>query len=527
MKRKIFLTLAALCCVAATFAEVHIIPRPASVKEGKGAFTLTARTPIVAAGELQNPARLFAQAAARLTKGEMPVVATPAKQAVTLAVDPALASEGYTLSAGKAGVRIVGGSAQGVFYGLQSLLQLAVNGQGRIPAVEIEDQPCMGYRGAMMDVCRYYHPVEDVKRFIDIMALHKLNRFHWHLSEDQGWRIEIKKYPKLTEIGSQRKETIIGLQSRDQSTWKFDGKPHGGYYTQDQIREIVAYAAERYIEVIPEIDMPGHMLGALAAYPELGCRGEGYEVWTRWGISDDVLCAGQEKTFEFVENVLAEVLELFPSKYIHIGGDECPKARWKECPRCQKRMAEEGLKNEKELQSYFMHRVQNYLSAHGREIIGWDEILEGGISKSATIMAWRDQNYGTEAARKGNRVIMTPKWNCYFDYSETADPEKYETVCNKRYLPLRQVYRLEPYDRLRPEEWANVIGVQCNVWCEYIPNFDNMQPKILPRMAALAETGWALDRKDYNDFLVRLKDFVRTYDYFGYKYADYVFRNIL
>lgn len=289
----------------------------------------------------------------------------------------------------------------------------------------------------------------------------------------------------------------------------------------------MAYAAERYIEVIPEIDMPGHMLGALASYPQLGCRGEGYEVWTHWGISKDVLCAGKEATFEFVENVLAEVLELFPSKLIHVGGDECPKERWKECPACQKRIREEGLKNENELQSYFMHRVEKWLHQHGRELIGWDEIMQGGISKSAVIMAWTDQFRGTDAARNGNRVIMTPKWNCYLDYAQTSEPEKLEPIGPTRYLSMRQVYRLDPYDRLKPKEYENILGIQGNVWTEYIADFEHLQKMALPRMAAIAEVAWAYDRKDYDDFQSRAKRLLPTlYTNAGFQFANFFFENI-
>lgn len=370
--------------------------------------------------------------------------------------------------------------------------------------------------------------VDEVKRFIDILAMHKLNVFHWHLSEDQGWRIEIKHYPLLTEIGSVRRETVIGRYDKtDESRNRYDGKPYGGFYTQDDVRAIVAYAAERYIEVIPEIDMPGHMLGALASYPQLGCRGQGYEVWTHWGISKDVLCAGKEETFEFVENVLAEVLDLFPSKFIHVGGDECPKERWKECPACQRRIREEGLANENELQSYFMHRVEKWLHEHGRELIGWDEIMQGGISKSAVIMAWTDQFRGTDAARKGNRVIMTPKWNCYLDYSQTSDPEKYEPIGPTRYLSMRQVYRLDPYDRLKPAEYRNILGIQGNVWTEYIADFGHVQRMTLPRMAAIAEIAWAYDRKDYDDFEKRAKRLLpELYGNAKLKFSEFFFEDI-
>ena len=303
---------------------------------------------------------------------------------------------------------------------------------------------------------------------------------------------------------------------------EYDGIPYGGYYTQKQIREIVRYAAERHIEVIPEIEMPGHGLGALTAYPWLGCRGENYEVWTRWGISKDVFCAGKDSTFEFLQDVLAEVIELFPSKYIHIGGDECPKARWKECPLCQRRMKENGLKNEEELQSYFMQRIEKWLNDHGRNIIGWDEILQGGISKTATVMSWRGSKGGIAAAKAGNTVIMAPNTHCYLDYRQTQQQE-FEPLGQVKYLPMRQVYALDPYEQLTPDERKYILGVQGNLWTEYIPDFRQVKHMLLPRLAAIAETGWAYDRKDFEDFSRRMRQFRKVYDRAGYNYATYFF----
>jgi len=418
-----------------------------------------------------------------------------------------------------AGADVRGGSPKGVLYGLQSLRQLVIEGEGTVPAVTVKDKPYFGYRGAMLDVCRHFMPVEDVKAFIDILAMHKLNRFHFHLTDDQGWRIEIKKYPDLARKGSVRKETLVGNL---RTSTEYDGIPYGGYYTQKQIREIVRYAAERHIEVIPEIEMPGHGLGALTAYPWLGCRGENYEVWTRWGISKDVFCAGKDSTFEFLQDVLAEVIELFPSKYIHIGGDECPKARWKECPLCQRRMKENGLKNEEELQSYFMQRIEKWLNDHGRNIIGWDEILQGGISKTATVMSWRGSKGGIAAAKAGNTVIMAPNTHCYLDYRQTQQQE-FEPLGQVKYLPMRQVYALDPYEQLTPDERKYILGVQGNLWTEYIPDFRQVKHMLLPRLAAIAETGWAYDRKDFEDFSRRMRQFRKVYDRAGYNYATYFF----
>jgi len=528
--KRLFFSLCAVGLSCAAFGagpEVNIVPKPLSVTPGAGTFTVTAST-VIGVGknaELRRSARIFAGEVAPVVGG---VMKTAAEGDVRLAVDGSLEAEAYTLAVTPSGVEVRGGTPQGVFHGLQSLRQLVIDGEGVVPAVTVSDKPYFAHRGGMLDPCRHFWTVDEVKEYIDILAIHKLNVFHWHLSEDQGWRIEIKRYPLLTEIGSVRRETVIGRYDKtDESRNRYDGKPYGGFYTQDDVRAIVAYAAERYIEVIPEIDMPGHMLGALASYPQLGCRGQGYEVWTHWGISKDVLCAGKEETFEFVGNVLAEVLDLFPSKFIHVGGDECPKERWKECPACQRRIREEGLANENELQSYFMHRVEKWLHEHGRELIGWDEIMQGGISKSAVIMAWTDQFRGTDAARKGNRVIMTPKWNCYLDYSQTSDPEKYEPIGPTRYLSMRQVYRLDPYDRLKPAEYRNILGIQGNVWTEYIADFGHVQRMTLPRMAAIAEIAWAYDRKDYDDFEKRAKRLLpELYGNAKLKFSEFFFEDI-
>lgn len=440
----------------------------------------------------------------------------------------ALPPEGYRLSVTHAGVRIGGGSYRGVVNGIATLRQLlpAKAGSGaKIPYAEIADRPAFGWRGVMLDVSRHFFDKEEIFTLLDQMARLKLNKFHWHLTDDQGWRIEIKKYPLLTQIGSRRAETLVGRYDKNKEG-VYDGKPYGGFYTQEEIREIVSYAAERHIEVIPEIEMPGHGLAALTAYPWLGCTGGPYAVWTHWGISDDVYCAGKETTFEFIEKVLTEVLALFPSKLIHIGGDECPKGRWKACPLCQQRIREEGLKDEYQLQSYFIHRIERWMHAHGREIIGWDEILQGGISKTANIMSWNGSDPGIKAAQRGNPVIMTPKWYCYFDYSQTSDPERYEPLGNTRYVSVRQAYRLDPCDRLTLPDQKRIRGVQCNLWTEYIADIRHAQHMVLPRMAALAETGWANDRKDYNDFVRRIPALVAVYKAEGYNYAPYLFEGI-
>ena len=437
---------------------------------------------------------------------------------IRLAVDPALGKEAYRLAVGSQGVVVEGGSAAGVFYGLQSLRQLLSQYGTTLPEMQVEDAPFFEYRGAMLDCCRHFFTVEEVKTFLDMLALHKINRFHWHLTEDQGWRIEIKRYPELTKIGSRRSETVLGC-----NTEIYDGVPYDGYYTQREIREVVAYAAERFIEVIPEIEMPGHASAALATYPWLGCTGEGYKVQTRWGVFPEVFCAGKESTFEFLQNVLAEVIELFPSKYIHVGGDECPKASWEKCPACQQRIRDEHLKNEHELQSYFVLRMEKWLNGHGRSLIGWDEILEGGISQSATIMSWRGAKGGIAAARAGNKVIMTPNTHCYLDYYQTKDPQRLEPWGIGGYVPVSKTYSLDPYDQLTEAQHPYILGVQGNTWTEYIGSFAHVQHMVLPRLAALAEVGWSYDRRNLADFSRRMASLRNLYDRQGWRYAPYFF----
>ena len=537
MKKLSLLLVALVASFSVMAAECMITPRPVSYEAQEGVFSLSKKTAVyVADKSLAHPATLFCSYVEAEMGLHLAVVEKmPKSAAIALSIDKTLAEEAYTLNISKSGVVLKGGSEKGVFYGLQSLRQVVFHSQPNgkkfdVACMTVEDKPHFGYRGGMLDVCRYFFTVEEVKKFIDILALHKMNRFHWHLTEDQGWRIEIKKYPNLMKVGSMRKETAIGHQYIKPET--YDGKPHGGYFTQDEVREVVHYAAERYIEVIPEIDMPGHMVAALASYPELGCTKGPYEVRTRWGIAKDVLCAGRESTFEFVEGVLDEVVALFPSKYIHIGGDECPKDRWKVCPDCQKRIQEEGLKDEHELQSYFMKRVENYLSTkHGRSIIGWDEILEGGVSKTATVMAWRGAQRGILAAQLGNTVIMTPSHYCYLDFCQTSDRiANGEPISGgrngKRPLPLRKVYSFDPYDQLNEEERKVILGVQGNMWTEYAPNFNHVQNMVLPRLAALAEIAWTYGEKNYDDFARRVHLLRKLYDKCGYKYAPYFFNGI-
>ena len=436
--------------------------------------------------------------------------------------------EAYQLKVDANQVVISSPSEAGVFYGIQTLrkaVDVAEGSNVELPAVEIKDQPRFGYRGMMLDVGRHFFSIDEIKTYIDMMALHNINRFHWHLSEDQGWRIEIKKYPKLTEIGSMRKETVIGHNSG-----KYDGKPYGGFYTQEQAQEIVAYAAERYITVIPEIDLPGHMQAALAAYPELGCTGGPYEVWTQWGVSDNVLCAGNDQTIQFIKDVLAEIVEIFPSEYIHVGGDECPKVKWSTCPKCQARITALGLKSdnkhtkEERLQSYVIHEAEEFLNSKGRKMIGWDETLEGGLAPNATVMSWRGEAGGIEAAKQHHDVVMTPNTYLYFDYYQSKDTET-EPMAIGGYLPIERVYSYEPMPKsLSPEEQKYIVGVQANLWTEYIPDFKQVQYMVLPRMAALSESQWcAPEKKNYEAFLQRVSRLVNIYAKNGWNYATHIF----
>ena len=451
------------------------------------------------------------------------------KNAITLGLDPDIANkEGYVLTTTPEGISINGQTENGVFYGIQTLRKsIPAEAKGAtilIPAGEIKDEPRFSYRGMHLDVGRHFFPIEFIKKYIDLLALHNMNTFHWHLTEDQGWRIEIKKYPKLTEIGSQRSRTVIG-----RNTQEYDNTPYGGFYTQEEAKEIVKYAQERYITVIPEVDLPGHMLAALAAYPEMGCTGGPYEVCPRWGVFEDVLCIGNDKTMQFLEDVMSEIIEIFPSEYVHIGGDEAPRDRWKECPKCQARIKAEGLKADKNhtaedrLQSYCMTRIEKFLNSKGRRIIGWDEILEGDVAPNATVMSWRGASGGIKAAQMGHDVIMTPNTYCYFDYYQTADT-KDEPLGIGGYVPIEKVYSLDPTFDLNEEQKKHIIGAQANLWTEYITTTEHVEYMVLPRMAALAEVQWTQpEKKDFKDFTTRLASLMKFYQRDGFNYAKHVF----
>lgn len=453
-----------------------------------------------------------------------------AKHAINLGLDADIANkEGYVLTTTSEGILINGQTENGVFYGCQTLRKsIPAEAQGAdilLPAGSIKDEPRFTYRGMHLDVCRHFFPLEFIKEYIDLLALHNMNTFHWHLTDDQGWRIEIKKYPKLTEVGSKRNCTVVGKAR----SGKYDNIPYGGFYTQEQAKEIVKYAQERYITVIPEVDLPGHMLAALAAYPDMGCTGGPYKVSPDWGIFEDVLCIGNEQSMQFLEDVMAEITEIFPSKLVHIGGDEAPRTRWAKCPKCQARIKAEGLKTDKQhtaedrLQSYCMTRIEKFLNSKGRQIIGWDEILEGDVAPNATVMSWRGTSGGIKAAQMGHDVIMTPNLYCYFDYLQTAD-SKDEPLGIGGYVPVEKVYSLDPTAALTEEQAKHILGAQANLWTEYIATTEHAEYMILPRMAALAEVQWTQpEKKDYADFTQRLPRLIKFYQRDSMNYAKHIF----
>lgn len=496
-----------------TGPNMGIIPAPVSLKKTTGEFILSRETKFLAdspnnkaviflADYLHNKKMLSIQP---MDNGNKNITNS---LVLTSAGTDSLPPEGYRLTITPQRITIAGKGA-GLFYGIQTLIQLIPADNGgviKLPCVQIEDYPRFGYRGMMLDVCRHFFSVEFVKKFIDLMATYKINNFHWHLTDDQGWRIEIKKYPRLTEIGSQRAQTVIG-NYHDRTPQQFDNTPYGGFYTQDQIRDIVKYAADRYINVIPEIEMPGHSSAALAAYPELSCDPSfPYKVSETWGVFHDTYCPS-DKTFSFLEDVLTEVMELFPSHYIHIGGDEAPKDAWKKSKFCQQLCKKLGLKDDREstkedkLQSYFIQRIEKFVNSKGRSIIGWDEILEGGLSANATVMSWRGEAGGIAAAQQSHNVIMTPgSGGMYIDAAQGKLSD--EPLSIGGYTPLIKTYSYNPTPAaLTPDEQKYIIGVQANLWTEYIPTENKAEYMLLPRMLALSEVAWTpLANKNYNDF---------------------------
>lgn len=504
--------------------QLSIIPKPLELEQKQGAYMLSGKAMIYVDNnntELKALGELLAQGLFERT-GIRPLLSssrTDNAAGITLQLaSDTLGDEGYRLSVGKEGITARAEKANGLFYAIQSIYQLLPVGQttGReiaIPAVEITDSPRFGWRGLMLDVGRYFYSVDYIKKYIDYLAMHKMNVFHWHLTEDHGWRIEIKKYPRLTDVSAWRPSTNF------QRGPYINRNPHGGFYTHEDVKEVVAYAQSRYVTVVPEIELPGHVLSALVAYPELSCTGGPFEIPEQWGIQKDIYCAGKEEVFEFLEGVLGEVAELFPSEIIHIGGDEAPKDRWKECPHCQQRIKDEGLKDEHELQSYFITRIEKFLNSKGKRIIGWDEILEGGLAPNAAVMSWRGTKGGIEAARMHHPVVMTPTTHMYLDYFQGEPYLEPSTIGG--HLPLRKVYSFEPIpDELVGKERDFILGVQGNIWSEYTHSPDEADYMTYPRGAAVAEIGWSsLENKNWDDFIRRLEAQYLRYEQKGINFA--------
>lgn len=530
MKRQLFAALLALLALGgyAQQADYRVVPLPQSITPTRHpAFIFSATTPIVYEGEdadVKRQAQFLADYIEQATGIKASVMNQKPKKtpAIVLVIDKKIEGpEAYRLTVTDNQVTLAGGTSAGVFYAMQTLrksLPTEVSGGTvALPATVVTDAPRFPYRGMMLDCARHFFPIDFVKQYIDLIALHNMNVFHWHLTDDQGWRIEIKKYPRLVEIGSMRSGTIMGHNSDVD-----DKQPHGGYYTQEQAREIVEYARQRHITVIPEVDMPGHTKAALAAYPELGCTSGPYEVGHHWGVYRDVFCLGNERMYGFVQDIIDELVDIFPAKYFHIGGDETPTDRWATCPRCQKLAADHHLELNK-MQAYFTNRLEKYLNGKGRNIIGWDEILEGDINKSATIMSWRGVGPGQKGAEMGHDVIMTPVDYCYFDYCQNKD-EDTEPEGQHQYLPVSKVYSMNPAPADMPESVRkHVIGAQGNLWTEYIAWPSRAEYGVLPRMAALCEGQWMDDeKKNFEDFTLRVTRLAKLYDRYGYTYATHL-----
>ena len=479
-----------------------IIPRPAKIEERAGAFEVAVDTAIAVSAGSEEIGQFLRRLLAPATGFELPVSADgmgSSSIALLRVDDGSLGDEGYRLSVNQERIRAEATTEAGLFYAVQSLRQLLpaeiekgdrIEGRLTVPAVEVEDRPRFGWRGMHLDVCRHFFSVDFIKRYLDLMALHKLNLFHWHLTEDQGWRVEIPGRPKLTEVSAWRTQ---------------EGRRYGGFYTRDEVRQVIEYAAQRRITVLPEIEMPGHAQAALAAYPELSCSGGPFSVWTEWGISKEVYCAGSDETFAFLEEVLDEVSGLFPGDYVHIGGDECPKERWKVCPKCRQRIKEEGLADEHELQSYFIRRMAAFLKGRGKRLIGWDEILEGGLAEEATVMSWRGTEGGIAAARAGNDVVMAPHTHVYFDYKHYDEAEEPGWL---GVTPLEKVYAYEPVpEELGAEEAKHILGAQGQAWSEKMLTEADVEKRVFPRMCALSEVVWSpVEGRGWEGFRERLKE---------------------
>jgi len=508
----------------------NIIPRPMHYRALKGHFDLDKKVVVVVDpgnAALKETGALLSEGLhelfgikLKLLSGDQGLPAAVKRIRLTLkhSVDT-LGDEGYRLVADGQAITVSGRNPQGVFYGVQSLIQMVEEKQGRlqIPSAEILDKPRFGWRGFMLDVGRYFYSVEFIKKMIDRMAMYKMNTFHWHLTENNGWRIEIKKYPELTAKGAWRAETQYARGDRG-----IDKNPHGGFYTQEQVKEVIAYARSRFVTIVPEIEMPGHSLAALAVFPELSCTGGPFSIPGKWGVEKDVFCAGNEKTFQFLEDVLTEVAELFPGKVIHIGGDECPKDRWKACGKCRERIRREGLKDENELQSYFIRRMEQFLLKKHKSIIGWDEILEGGLAPNAMVMSWRGTKGGIEAAKQKHPVVMSPNTYMYLDYYQGE--HHLEPYAHDYLLPIEKVYAYEPVPAtLSEEEKTYIRGVQANVWSEFIHAPATVEYMTFPRITAVAEVGWSSASKNWNNFSRRVELQLKRYEHWGINYARSIY----
>lgn len=541
MKRILFLficPLLAVACNKRVVADYNVIPQVQnlSVKDGDVYVFDSSRKLVYDNQDSRRSLELFAQDLEELVGIRPSVAAGTSEEAkgnvyFTLGLQDGR-KEAYSINVSSDGILVQAVAPEGIYRATRTLLKSVgteKTSSVEFPSAEVSDWPRFGYRGLMLDVSRHFSDVEMVKRTIDMLALHQLNIFHWHLTDDQGWRIEIKSHPELTEVGAWRDDTVVGryLGGTDYPT---DGKRHGGFYTQEQIREIVAYAKERYIEIIPEIDLPGHTSAVLAAYPQLGCEDKEYKVANRWGVIRDVLCAGNPASLDLFKDIMDEVCDLFPGKYIHLGGDECVKDRWKACPKCQKKIRELGLKDgsryskEDYLQSWFMGEVASFVQSKGKRVIGWDEILEGVPMDDSVIMSWRGTEGGITAARMGHDVVMTPTSDMYFDQSQTL-ASQLEEIPVGGFINVMKVYSYEPLPAsLTPEQQKHILGCQANVWCEYMPEERIRQYQILPRLAALSEVQWTMpERKNYKDFLKRLPKMLSIYDHYGYNYAKHIF----
>ncbi len=503
------------------FSQINLIPKPQSSEIGNGNFILNENTVIYADKDNFEAKYLQSEIKKRFDKNlQISKKVNTHSGLINLYINKNLRPENYELYSSQEGIIIHGKTSKEIFMGIQTLLQLfdVKNNALQVPFVKIKDFPKFQWRGMHLDVCRHFFTKKEVKKYIDYLAMYKINTFHWHLTDDQGWRIEIKKYPKLTEVGAWRNGSMIGHYSEQ----RFDDKKYGGFYTQEDIKEIVKYATDRHINVVPEIEMPGHAVAAIASYPWLSCTGKQIEVQKMWGVFDDIFCP-KEETFTFLENVLTEVMELFPSKIIHIGGDEAPKTRWKNCAHCQALIKKEGLKDEHELQSYFIQRIEKFLNSKGRKIIGWDEILEGGLAPNAAVMSWRGTEGGIAAAKQKHDVVMSPGSHCYFDHYQ-GDP-KNEPVAFGGYTTLEKVYQFNPLPtELTSDEQKYILGAQANLWTEYINDFNHVEYMLFPRIMALSEVLWGTSNpENYQEFQQRVFQNMKTLDKLGVNYSKSLF----